>query len=103
MRGSAIAPAAPPPMTKTVSSRLRTSALVVQAVDIVLQRLQAMQPSPDVQALRLTALRSLREAQGWEREWPGLHEQEQLMKRVLDLYARVSKLELGGRATGLAS
>jgi hypothetical protein len=71
-------------------ARLR---LVLDAIDIVLRRLELLHPSPDVVALRAAAVRQLREAQDWERAYPSLEEQERLMKRVLFLHVGTAKLE----------
>jgi hypothetical protein len=77
---------------RDISSRRRTVGLVLDAIDIVLRRLERLHPSPDVDAIRVTALHQLREAQAWERAWPPLEEQERVMKRVLDLQASTVKL-----------
>ncbi len=77
------------------SAHHRTIALVVDAIDLVLRRLNRREPSPDVDALRLTALQRLREARAWEHAWPPLEEQERLMKRVLGLHASAARLAHG--------
>jgi hypothetical protein len=76
------------------SSRRRTLRLVLDGIDIVLHRLEALGPSRDVDAARTSALHQLIEVQKWERSWPPLEEQERVLKRVLDLQARASSFEL---------
>lgn len=87
-----------------LSARHRTIGLVLDAIDIVLHRLEGLRPSPDVDAVRVTAMSRLREAQAWERDWPSLEAQEHLMKRVLDIHARAARLETssGNRAPRVA-
>jgi len=72
--------------------------LVMDAIDIVLRRLQILHPSPDAVALRAAALRQLQAAQVWERTQPPLEEQEVLMRRVLQLHIGAAKLERAGAA-----
>jgi hypothetical protein len=81
--------------TQQIRHDSRTLPLVLDAIDIVLSRLETMSPSSDVAALRAAALRHLREAQRWERARPGPAEQELLMKRVLGLHTSIARLELG--------
>jgi hypothetical protein len=72
--------------------------LVMDAIDIVLRRLQILHPSPDAAALRAAALRQLRAAQVWERTQPPLEEQEVLMRRVLQLHIGAARLERAAAA-----
>jgi hypothetical protein len=72
--------------------------LVLDAIDIVLRRLQILHPSPDAAALRVAALRQLQAAQGWERTQPPLEEQEVLMRRVLQLHIGAARLERAAAA-----
>ena len=74
-------------------SRSNRVGLVLHAIDIVLSRLETLNPSPDVVALRAAALRHLLAAQTWERALPPLEEQERLMKRVLGLDVGTARLE----------
>jgi hypothetical protein len=76
------------------SRRRRTIAMVLGALDIVLHRLEGLEPTPDVNAIRVTALDHMREVQEWERAWPPLEAQERLMKRVLDLRTHTARLEV---------
>jgi hypothetical protein len=67
--------------------------LVLDAIDIVMRRLELLSSSPDVVALRAAAVRQLREAQDWERAFPAPEEQERLMRQVLHLHVGTAKLE----------
>jgi hypothetical protein len=75
------------------SHGIRALPLVLDAIDIVLRRLESLTPSPDVVALRAAALRHLREAQEWDRARPDQDEQERLMRRVLGLHVGTARLE----------
>jgi hypothetical protein len=74
-----------------------TLGLILDAIDVVLTRLEMLSPSPDVVALRAAALRQLGEVQRWERTSPPLEEQEQLMRRVLGLHIGTARLERATR------
>lgn len=75
---------------------IRALPLVLDAIDVVLRRLDLLAHSPDVVALRAAALRHLREAQEWDHARPDIEEQERLMRRVLGLHLGTAKLERDG-------
>ncbi len=71
----------------------RRLALARAAIEIVLRRLAAMAPSPEVDELRLRAEDYLQQAQGWAHTKPTVEDRESLMKRVLALHVDVARLE----------
>ena len=72
--------------------------VINEAIDVVLRRLSALPPSPELDALRATADACLRKTEAWPASQPAAEEKERLMKRVLKLHVEVADLER--RVTG---
>jgi hypothetical protein len=75
----------------------RVLARVQDAVDVLLKRLDALEPTTDVMVLRAAAMRRLREAQAWYHDSPSLADQERVMQRVLGLHFGIAALERRSR------
>jgi len=71
----------------------RSRRLIRDAVEVVLRRLLALSPSPEVEALRAKAEDYLREAEVWSKSPPTVEARERLMKSVLKLHVAVAELE----------
>jgi len=73
-------------------------ALARDAIGVVVRRLCALPPSPQVQELLPRVEECLQQTQAW-RQWPrtprGAREWDALMVRVLGLHVAVTKLERG--------
>jgi hypothetical protein len=71
--------------------------LVLDAIDVVLHRLSVLEPSHEVEDLRLKAGDCLHQLDGWQYSEPTTEQREALMKRVLALHTVLAKIE---RETG---
>jgi hypothetical protein len=71
----------------------RRLTLARDAIGVVLRRLSALPPSPEVEQLRLKAGDCLQQAQGWQHSKPTVEQRETLMRQVLKLHIEVAKLE----------
>lgn len=69
-----------------------------RAIDVLLQRLSALPPCPEVDALLSTAGRYLREAETWRAVAPTARDRETLMKRLLGLHVDLARVERAKRA-----
>jgi hypothetical protein len=67
--------------------------VVRDAIDVVLRRLSALPPSPEIDELRKKAEGFRREAEGWSSAPPAAEVRERLMKLVLKIHVEVAKLE----------
>jgi hypothetical protein len=70
----------------------RRLSLVRDAIELVVQRLSTLPPSPKVDALQTKADGYLREADGWKVSPQTTEERDRLMKRVLKLHIEVVEL-----------
>ena len=69
-----------------------------RAIDVLLQRLSALPPGPEVDELISTAGRYLREAEKWRAVAPTAQDRETLMKRLLGLHVDLARVERAKRA-----
>jgi hypothetical protein len=67
--------------------------VVRDAVDVVVRRLSALPPSPEIDELRKKAEGFRREAEGWSSAPPTAEDRERLMKLVLKIHVEVTKAE----------
>jgi hypothetical protein len=70
--------------------------LVVDAVNVVLRELATMPDSRDARKLRETAGAYIDEAYHWSERAPSAEEREALMKKVLALHMKMSRLARRG-------
>jgi hypothetical protein len=80
----------PAPATQRARAHL---SVACHAIDVLLQRLSALSPNPEVQALEATARHYLREAEKWDAAAPTALDRETLMKRVLGLHVDLARME----------
>jgi len=73
-----------------VSKRL---ALARDAIEVVVRRLSALMPSPEVEELWRRVEDCRQQVDGWAHKPPSVEERETVMKRVLGLHTAVAKLE----------
>jgi hypothetical protein len=72
---------------------MRRLTLVLNAIDVVLRRLSALERSPEVDELRLKAEAYRDQVQRWRKARPTVEEGERVMTRVLRLHVDVAQLE----------
>jgi hypothetical protein len=68
-------------------------ALVEDAIRVVVRRLSAMQPSPEVDALRCHAVACQEQVHAWTWSVPTAEEREVVTERVLGLHLAVARLK----------
>jgi hypothetical protein len=73
-----------------VSKRL---ALARDAIEVVVRRLSALMPSPEVEDLWHRVEDCRQQVDGWAQRPPTVEEREAVMKRVLGLHTAVARLE----------
>jgi len=78
---------------------MRRITLVLNAIDVVLRGLSALEPSAEVDALRGRVEVCSRQAERWRGAPPTVEEGERVMKRVLQLHVEVARLQ-GPRKPG---
>jgi DNA-binding response OmpR family regulator len=85
----------PPPAAHRARAHLSVAS---RAIDVLLQRLSALPPGPEVDELISTAGRYLREAEKWRAVAPTAQDRETLMKGVLGLHVDLARIERVKRA-----
>jgi hypothetical protein len=72
--------------------KTRSSAVVVDAVNVILRGLARMPDAPEVHELRAKALACMRKASEPKAHAPTIDNDEALMKKVLDLHLEARRL-----------
>ena len=67
--------------------------IVLDAIDVVLHGLSVLEPSHEVEDLRLKAGDCLQHVDGWQYSKPITEQREGLMKKVLALHTALPKIE----------
>jgi hypothetical protein len=67
--------------------------IVLDAIDVVLHRLSVLEPSHEVEDLRLKAGDCLQQLDGWQYSEPTTEQREALLKKVLALHTTLATIE----------